>query len=395
MNADRLNELETVYRTGLLQDTLPFWMNHGVDDDHGGYVTSLNRVGTVLDTDKSVWQQGRFAWMLSTLYNRVEKNPAWLNAAESGIDFLRRHAFDTDGRMYFQLTREGRPLRKRRYAFSEAFASMAFAAYAKASGDGTARDQAIKLHALFVHDAIEGQRGEPKVDATTRPMQGIGPYMILINLSQVLRENLELPDMESWIDLAIDKIRADFVKPNLHAVMETVGSDGEILDYFDGRMLNPGHAIEAAWFIMQESRHRNGDEALRDLGTTMLDWMWERGWDTEHGGMLYNVDVYGLPVAEYWHDMKFWWNHCETIIASLLAFAITGDEKYSAMHEKIQGWTYRHFPDPEHGEWFGYLHRDGSLSTPLKGNLWKGPFHLPRMQLTCWELTADLLRGKE
>ncbi len=168
--------------------------------------------------------------------------------------------------------------------------------------------------------------------------------------------------------------------------METVGPHGEIIDHFDGRMLNPGHAIEAAWFILREARHRDNDPDLMHVGTTMLDWMWRRGWDEQYGGLLYFTDVKGLPVQEYWHDMKFWWPHNEAIIATLLAWQLTGDDKYAHWHQLVHDWAYAHFPDPEHGEWYGYLHRDGRVSVPLKGNLWKGPFHLPRMQLVCWKL---------
>ncbi|MCA9266813.1 MAG: AGE family epimerase/isomerase, partial [Planctomycetales bacterium] len=154
--------------------------------------------------------------------------------------------------------------------------------------------------------------------------------------------------------------------------------------HFDGRTLNPGHAIEGAWFIMLEGKLR-GDQELIQVGCQMLDWMWHRGWDKQFGGMLYFADVKGLPVSEYWHDMKFWWPQNETIIATLLAHLLTGESKYADWHRQIHDWTYRHFPDPEFGEWFGYLHRDGSVSSTLKGNLWKGPFHMPRMQLMCWQ----------
>ena len=170
--------------------------------------------------------------------------------------------------------------------------------------------------------------------------------------------------------------------------METVGVDGGIVDHFDGRTLNPGHAIEGAWFIMHEG-HRRGDSQLIEMGCTMLDWMWDRGWDDEHGGILYFRDVYGKPVQEYWQDMKFWWPHNETIIATLSAYLLTGNEKYARWHDRIHAWAYGHFPDPEHGEWFGYLHRDGRISVPLKGNLWKGPFHLPRMELVCWQMLEN------
>jgi N-acylglucosamine 2-epimerase len=155
-------------------------------------------------------------------------------------------------------------------------------------------------------------------------------------------------------------------------------------------MLNPGHAIEAAWFMLHEARCRGGDGRLVGLGTAILDWMWKRGWDEEYGGILYFRDVYGKPVQEYWHDMKFWWPQNEACIATLLAHHLTGDEKYARWHGMIHDWTHEHFPDPECGEWYGYLHRDGRVSVPLKGNLWKGPFHVPRMQWYCWQLLEEM-----
>jgi N-acylglucosamine 2-epimerase len=209
--------------------------------------------------------------------------------------------------------------------------------------------------------------------------------MILLATAQVLRDDLSDPLAEEWIDRAIDEIRRDFVKPDLQVVMETVGPNGELLDHFDGRTLNPGHALEAAWFILAEAWRRGGDAELTGLGTSMVDWMWRRGWDEEHGGILYFRDLRGLPVQEYWHDMKFWWPHNEAILATLMAHRATGEPRYARWHQMVHDWAHRHFPDPEHGEWFGYLHRDGRRSVTLKGNLWKGPFHLPRMQLRCWQ----------
>ena len=194
----------------------------------------------------------------------------------------------------------------------------------------------------------------------------------------------------SWIDGSIEEIERDFMKPEFEAVLETVGPNGEFIDHFDGRMMNPGHAIEAAWFILQEAQHRQGDQHLVQLGTTILDWMWRQGWDEAYGGLLYFRDVKGLPVQEYWQDKKFWCPHNEAIIATLLAYQMTGDPKYAQWHQMVHDWSYAHFPDPVYGEWFGYLHRDGRLSVPLKGNMWKGPFHLPRMQLRCWQILQEM-----
>lgn len=373
------------YREGLFHDVLPFWLEHGVDRELGGIMGSLDRDGTVVDTDKGIWQQGRFTWLLGKLFNHVERNEEWLEIAKRNLDFLDEFGFDpVDGRMWFHVTKEGRPIRKRRYAFSESFAAIAYGEMAKATGSDRYAERARKCFDRFIHHHLEPDGQTPKF-ANTRPTKGIGFPMITINTAQELRDSIGLETADEWIDRSIDEIENDFVKPEIECVMETVSLSGKLIPHFDGRTLNPGHAIEGAWFIMSEGRFRS-DTGLIRLGCQMLDWMWKRGWDEEFGGMLYFVGVDRKPVQEYWHDMKFWWPHNETIIATLMAYLLTDDEKYAKWHQLVHDWSYRHFTDDEFGEWYGYLRRDGSVSNSLKGNLWKGPFHLPRMQFVCWQL---------
>ncbi|TWU18739.1 AGE family epimerase/isomerase [Allorhodopirellula heiligendammensis] len=388
MDETRRNELLATYRDGLLNDTLPFWINHCVDREHGGFMMSLDRDGAVIDTDKGVWQQGRFTWLLGELYNNVEPREEWLELAKHGARFLDDHCFDSsDGRMWFHVTRDGKPIRKRRYAFSESFAAIAYGELFKATGEDQYAEKASRTFQRFINHNLNPQGVEPKF-TSTRPTRGIGFPMIALVTAQELRESIGLPDADAWINRSIDDIKHYHFKEDIQCVMETVSPTGDLVDHFDGRLLNPGHAIEGAWFIMQEGQLR-GDASLIRTGCQMLDWMWQRGWDQEHGGILYFVDVKGRPIQEYWHDMKFWWPQNETIIATLLAHQLTGESKYATWHQMIHDWAYDHFPDPVHGEWFGYLHRDGSISSMLKGNLWKGPFHMPRMQLMCWKMLAD------
>jgi N-acylglucosamine 2-epimerase len=378
-------ELLHCYREGLLHDTMRFWFPRSIDTEHGGFLHCLDRDGSLLDSDKSVWAQGRMSWMLLTLHNTMEANPQWLAWAEGGLTFLERHCFDDDGRMFFHVTREGKPIRKRRYAFSESFAAIAYAAHFKATGDTHSAQRASELFQFFTHWNFTPGCMPPKF-TETRPLIGMGPRMITIITAQVLRTNLgEQPQFTAWIDRCIEEIRTLFVKPEQRVVLESVAPNGDIIDHFDARLLNPGHAIEGAWFIMQEGVYR-GDVSLIQLGCQMLDWMWERGWDKEFGGLFYFRDLFNKPVQEYWHDMKFWWPHDETIIATLLAYKLTGDEKYARWHQQIHDWSYRHFADPEHGEWYGYLNRAGQVSTTTKGNLWKSFFHHPRMQWLCGQL---------
>jgi len=389
----RVEELITIYRDGLLQDTLPFWINHSVDKECGGFTFCLDRDGNIIDTDKGMWQTCRFTWLLATLYNTVEQKPEWLALAKHGIDFIQKYGFDDDGRMFFLVDRQGKAVRKRRYVSTETFAAIAFAAYSKAANDSKIAKQAKILFELITRYATTSGLIPPKFNVETRPMKSIGLPMILLATSQEFRETLADPIYNEWIDRCILEIRNDFMNFDFEAVMETVGSNGEYIDHFDGRTLNPGHAIECAWFILHEAKYRSNDADLIKMGTTMLDWMWQIGWDEEYGGIFHFRDVKGLPVQEYWQDMKFWWPQCETIIATLLAYHLTGDEKYADWHRMIHYWTYRHFADPFYGEWYGYLHRDGRISVPLKGNIWKGPFHIPRMQLYCWMLLEDMLHG--
>ncbi len=390
--SERIDELIAVYRDGLLNNTLPFWLNHSIDRDHGGFLFHLDRDGSVLDMDKPMWIHGRFVWLLSTLYDTVEKKYEWLTAARHGLEFMRRYGFDGDGRMFFKVTREGKPLHKRRYLFTETFGTIALAAYGKATGDEEAKRQALDLFRLVVKYHTTPGLLEPKEIPETRRTKGLAMPMIMIVTAQVLRDATGDPLCDEWIDRSIDEIEHDFMKPGFEAVLETVGPNGEFIDTFDGRLLNPGHAIEAAWFILRESQHRGDDERLRRIGLMILDWCWKIGWDEEYGGIIYYRDVKGLPSAEYWHDMKFWWPQNEAIIATLMAYQITGDEKYARWHHMAHDWTYARFPDLEHGEWFGLLHRDGRLSSRLKGNGWKGPFHLPRMQLYCWKMLEEMKR---
>lgn len=396
LTSERLATLRSVYRDGLLDNVVPFWLRHGLDREHGGLLTCLDRDGTVIDTDKAVWLQGRAAWTFAMLHRTVAPRPEWLDAARSCLAFLRDHCRSPHGKLYFTVTRDGRPLRMRRYVFSESFAAIGSAAFAAASGDDRAAAEALGYFETYLRHNFTPGVMPPKTDPATRPTQGIAAHMIAIATAQEIRTALGDPVIAGatctvWIDRSIARIERDFYKPELGALLELVGPGGEILDHFDGRTLNPGHAIECAWFILHEAKHRGRDRHLLKLGLGILDAMWARGWDSEFGGLLYFTDLRGRPVQEYWAEMKFWWPHNEAVIATLLAWQLTGDAKYAAWHRRVHDWTHRVFPDPEHGEWFGYAHRDGKISTPLKGNLWKGPFHLPRMQWYCWRLTEEML----
>lgn len=382
------------YKKDLTENIMPFWMEYGLDRENGGVYTCVDRDGSLMDTTKSVWFQGRFAFICSFAYNNVEKNQEWLDAAKSTLEFIEKHCFDEQGHMYFSVTAEGKPLRKRRYVFSETFAAIAMSEYALATGDQHWAKRAIQVFEDTQRFLATPGFLPAKFEADVK-LQGHSIVMILINVGSCIRKVVDDPKLTQQIDESIEKLKKYFIHPEFKCLLETVGENGEFIDTNMTRTINPGHCIETSWFIMEEAKLRGWDKPMFDLSLQVFDWSWDWGWDKQYGGIINFRDCKNLPSQDYSQDMKFWWPQCETIIASLYAYLGTGDEKYLYRHERISEWTYAHFPDAEYGEWYGYLHRDGTVAQPAKGNLYKGPFHIPRMMIKGYMLCQEILKKLE
>ena len=382
------------YKKDLTENIMPFWMKYGLDRENGGVYTCVDRDGSLMDTTKSVWFQGRFAFICSFAYNNVEKNQEWLDAAKSTLEFIEKHCFDEQGHMYFSVTAEGKPLRKRRYVFSETFAAIAMSEYALATGDQHWAKRAIQVFEDTQRFLATPGFLPAKFEADVK-LQGHSIVMILINVGSCIRKVVNDPKLTQQIDESIEKLKKYFIHPEFKCLLDTVGENGEFIDTNMTRTINPGHCIETSWFIMEEAKLRGWDKPMFDLALQVFDWSWNWGWDKQYGGIINFRDCKNLPPQDYSQDMKFWWPQCETIIASLYAYLGTGDEKYLYRHERISEWTYAHFPDAEYGEWYGYLHRDGTVAQPAKGNLYKGPFHIPRMMIKGYMLCQEILKKLE
>jgi N-acylglucosamine 2-epimerase len=378
-----------LYRRTLLEDVIPFWERHSPDREHGGYFTCLDRDGAVYDTDKFVWLQGRQVWTFSMLYNRVEARPEWLEMARLGADFLREHGMDQNGDWYFALSRQGEPLVQPYNIFSDCFAAMAFGQYALAAGDDSAAELARATYRNILKRQANPKGLYNKQVAGTRPLQNFALPMILCNLVLELEPLLPAGEVEAAIDNCVGTIMGRFLDPVRRLVVENIAPDGSRVDSFDGRLLNPGHAIEAMWFLMDIGQRR-GDNALIQQAADVVLATLEFGWDAEHGGIFYFLDRLGKPPQQLEWDQKLWWVHLETLVATLMGYALTRRPECWAWFERVHAYTWARFPDPKFGEWFGYLDRRGDALLPLKGGKWKGCFHLPRALYRCWKLFEKL-----
>ena len=380
-------KLASKYKTELLDSVLPFWLNNSIDKEYGGYFSCLDRDGSVYDTDKFIWLQGREVWLFSMLCNKLGEKQEWMDAAIQGAEFLNKYGHNGDYDFYFSLTREGKPLVEPYNIFSNTFACMAFAQLAKATGSEEYAEIARRIFKRILE-----RRGNPKGKWSkavpgTRPMKDFALPMIICNMALEVEDIINDPQLlEKTIDECLHEVLDVFYQPDLGCMLENVSSlDNSRLDCFEGREINPGHNLEALWFMMNLGIRRN-DKALVNKCVEISLSVIERGWDKEYGGIFYFLDSKGAPQQKLEWDQKLWWVHIESAIAMIKGYQLTGNKKCLEWFEKLDEYMWSRFKDPLHPEWFGYLNRRGEMLLPLKGGKWKGCFHVPRGLFEIWQI---------
>jgi N-acylglucosamine 2-epimerase len=376
--------LANFYQNALLQDVIPFWEKYSLDREKGGYFTCLDREGTVYDTDKFIWLQNRQVWLFSTLYNQLEKRQNWLDIATHGADFLAKHGRDADGNWYFSLDRTGNPLTQPYNIFSDCFAAMAFSQYALASDD-----EESKAIALQAYNNVLRRKNNPKGQYSkaypgTRSLKSLAVPMILANLTLEMDWLLSPETLETVLAQTVKEVITDFLDTERGLMFESVQADGSHLDCFDGRLISPGHGIEAMWFIMDIANRSNDQQTINQAVDVVLNIL-NFAWDKEYGGLYYFMDSERHPPQQLEWDQKLWWVHLESLVALAMGYRLTGRTECWEWYQRLHDYSWSKFADPEYGEWFGYLNRQGEVLLNLKGGKWKGCFHVPRALLLCWK----------
>jgi len=388
----RCADLANQYQTALLQDTLPFWERYSVDGEHGGYFTCLDRRGRIYDTDKFIWLQNRQVWTFAMLYNQLEQRQTWLDLAAGGANFLAEKGRDETGNWYFSLNQAGEPLVQPYNIFSDCFAAMAFSQYALASGEDWAKAVALQAYQNVLRRQANPKGKYNKVYPGTRSLRSLAVPMILANLSLEMDWLLESDQLDRVLDQTVQAVMTDFLDDDRGLLYENVTPDGGHIDCFDGRLINPGHSIEAMWFMMAIAQRQNDMALINQAVDVVLNTL-EFGWDPDHGGIFYFMDADGHPPHQLEWDQKLWWVHLETLVALAMGYRLTGREACWDWYQRVHNYAWSHFADPDHGEWFGYLNRRGEVLLNLKGGKWKGCFHVPRALYLCWQEFEILAQG--
>ena len=376
------------YENELINEVIPFWEDHCVDQEFGGYFTSLDRDGSVYDTEKYMWMQWRIVYMFATFYMSSYRKEKWLEIAKQGFDFLTKYGKSEDGTYYFALNRKGEPTMAPSNIFSDCFAAMGAAAMFKATGDEKYKAEADAAMQNYIRrmDAPKG-RWEKALPAKQKRLSH-GHFMILANLGVVMRECLGTDQYDADCDRAVRTVLDMFWNEEMQVLFENVNPDGFFdLESCEGRFINPGHGLESMWFVMNYAERR-GDQEMIAKAARIVKALLTFGTDKEYGGIYYFMDALGKPHLELQWDMKLWWPHNEAILATLFAYRLTGDEYFLEKFKEIDNWAWAHFKDKEYPEWFAYLNRRGEPTHMLKGGKWKTMFHLPR----CLFIALDQMR---
>lgn len=392
MNTD-FKQLAQLYKSELLDKVLPFWLNNSQDREYGGYFSCLDRDGSVYDTDKFIWLQCREVWMFAKLYNTVDKRKEWLDCAIQGAEFLKKYGHDGNYNWYFAIDRQGHPLVEPYNIFSYTFAAIAYGQLAVATGNQEYADIARRTFDIVLSKTDNPKGKWNKAAPGARSLKTFDLPMILCNVSLELEPLVDPAFLQKTIEDCIHEVIDVFYQPQLGLIVEALGKDGQLVDCLDGRKMNPGHAIESTWFLMDLGKRLNRPELINKAVEIALAEV-NYGWDKQYDGIFYFMDRLGKPRHELEFDQKLWWVHIETLISMLKGYQLTGNKDCLEWFNRVHDYTWAHFTDKDFPEWYGYLNRRGEVLLPLKGGKWKGCFHVPRGLMNCWIMLEELASRK-
>ncbi len=353
---------------GLMEDMIPFWLKYSRDKECGGYYGGLRRDGSVYDKEKtSSWTMGRNVWAFSYLYNHLREDPEWLAYVQHGVRFMKQHTLDEDGHTWGALTCDGKPLARSSDVYHDLYTAQAFGQASKAIGDAELLEIAKRL-TVGVSEITFDPRNNPfrPYLSEVTPWSSHPEYLILLETIQYLRDVDDDPIYDDLATKCVEKILQLHYKEDLKAVLELVGLNAP-LDPWLRYWVCPGHLLEFVWLVIYEGQHQGKDEYI-DKAVTACDWAMQWGWDEEYGGIRNDINIKGEysiagPSGHYspHGPLKMWWTMCEAVHSNLLAYIVSGENRFKEWYEKARDWAFEHYADKEYGEWYGVLSPEGKL----------------------------------
>jgi len=384
-------ELRAFHHDHLMRLTIPFWLEHAIDED-GGINTCIRDDGTLVNRDKWLWSQWRAVWVFSKLFNCLEPNEQWLDVARGIYAFTSQHGWDEEvGGWRLRLAHDGSTIDGCDSIYVDGFAIYGLTELAKATGD----DEPAAFARKTADNVLRRlQTPHDQIPHFPYPVpEGARVHGIPMIFSLVLWELGQLVDEPRYRDAAkamVEDIFSNFYRPDRDVVLERIAADNGEYPRPLGTAVVPGHVIEDMWFQIHIARDE-GDEAMIKEAGRLIRRHFDIGWDEELGGIFLGVDADGREdVGWKFHDTKLWWPHTEALYAPLLAYEHTGEDWCLEWYDKVHEYSFSHYPVAEHGEWTQKLDREGQIITETVALPVKDPFHLPRALINCIDVLDRL-----
>ena len=241
-----LAELREEHRYWLFDDFLPFMDKYVIDHDLGGFMTTVDRDGTQVDSNKRTWFEGRGIWVYSYLYNKIKQDPKYLEAAQKSADFIMKQNPLGKELMPVGFTKEGKPLENAPdpIFYGDVFVANGFQELSRIKGKEKYWDMAkqILLKCVDIYDNRPGYgdlppkpgfavkvRSEVKTPAENQPgverPRVMGHWMVLLNCAQQMLETRTDPEVEKIAKRSVEAIVDYHYNPEYGLINEYLNHD--------------------------------------------------------------------------------------------------------------------------------------------------------------------------
>jgi cellobiose epimerase len=399
-----VNDLRKRVEAELQSDILPFWLNHTIDEEYGGFRGQIsNDLAFDSHAPKGLILNARILWTFSKAFS-VYKDPVYMAAARRAYEYICQHFWDDEfGGVYWMVDYAGRPLDTKKRIYGQAFTVYALAEYAHATGHREPIDSAMILVAqieLTSHDHAHGGYFETyERDWTLAVDQRLSD----VDLDEKKSLNTNLHMLEAYATLL--RHREDVtIRFRLRELIEVFlkyivdAASHHFILFFDeawrprSEKISFGHDIEGSWLLCEAAEVLGDAELLarvRETAVNMAQAVYDQALDTD-GGLLYEAEKTPAGPLQIVDSDKHWWPQAEAVVGFLNAYELSGREHFLDAAKRSWAFIDEHIIDHQHGEWFWLVSRDDVPDQQQdKVGPWKCPYHNSR---TCFEVMERMDR---
>lgn len=391
-----LEKLLEKYRYYLFDDFLPFMDKYVVDHQYGGFMCNTGRDGTNITQNKTAWYEGRGIWVYSFLYNKLKKDPEYLEIARKSVEFILKNEPTGDHLWPGSFSRDGTPISDPpNNIYGDLFVANGFSEYSKASGEDQYWDKAkaILIRCMKIYNSPDyeyivnyGPGGEFNLKSPTanqnistlevthaKGPRVLGHWMVIIRLVSQMLECKSDPELEKIADECIDAIMNYHFNPEFYLINEVLNHDLSRPEGPFSQFVYTGHAIETLWMLLYEAERRK-DKELFDLVAERFKRHIEVAWDDVYRGVFRSFDHINENI---WKTDKVLWAQEEVLIGSLYMIEHTGDQWAKDMFAKMYEYVVDKFPLQQYGHPLWILGADRKVTFEEQYTR-VGNFHHPR-----------------